>query len=98
MIQTTIPKAQATRGDMSNVPETDRARGVLGAPRSLWLTIREAERYARVSDGTLRAAVKRGEVPAYQRKGGKGAIVSTSDVDDWIRSWDSAAGLFAPTR
>jgi hypothetical protein len=61
-----------------------------------WATFREAERHARVGDGVIRAAAERGEIPAYRRKGGKGAIVNLNDVDEWIRStWPQVKGVLA---
>ena len=64
-------------------------------PFTPWLTIREGERYSHVGDGVLRAAIKRGEVPAYKRAGGKGVLVNMNDLDEWIRSWGAAKGAFA---
>ena len=64
-------------------------------PFTPWLSIREGERYCHVRDGTLRAAIKRGDVPAYKRNGGKGVLVHMSDLDAWIRSWNLAKGAFA---
>lgn len=61
-----------------------------------WATFREAERYARVGDGVIRAAAMRGEIPCYRREGGKGAIVNLYDVDEWIRTkWPRVKGVFA---
>lgn len=51
-----------------------------------WATIREAERHAHVTNGTIRAAIKRGEIKAYKRHGGKGALIDLRDVDEWIRN------------
>ena len=54
--------------------------------QSPWLTIREAEDYARVTHGVLAKAIKDGELPAYQRCKGTMMIVSVTDVDEWIRT------------
>ena len=63
---------------------------------SPWTTIRKAERRVLVRDGTIRAAIERGELVAYRRKGGKGAIVNIHDVDDWVRNtWPQVKGEFA---
>lgn len=64
-------------------------------PFTPWLSIRDGERYCHVRDGTLRAAIKRGDVPAYKRSGGKGVLVHMSDLDAWIRSWNLAKGAYA---
>ena len=53
---------------------------------AVWASIRQAERHAHVTNGTIRAAVKRGEIKAYKRHGGKGAILDLRDVDAWIRT------------
>lgn len=60
-----------------------------------WASVRESERWARVGDGVIRAAIMRGEIIAYQRKGGKGAVVDLRDIDDWIRSWPQVKGALA---
>lgn len=61
-----------------------------GGTVATWRSIREAERHAHVSNGTIRAAVKRGEIKAYRRTGGKGALVDLRDVDAWIKStWNA---------
>ena len=40
--------------------------------------------------------IERGELVAYRRKGGKGAIVNVHDVDDWVRNtWPQVKGDFA---
>ena len=62
---------------------------------SPWVSIRLAERHARVGDGVIRAAIMRGEIVAYQRKGGKGAVVNLNDVDEWIRTWPQVKGALA---
>lgn len=67
----------------------------ISVPFSPWLSIRSGERYCHVRDGVLRAAIKRGEVPAYKREGGKGVIVHMHDLDAWIRSWGAAKGAYA---
>ena len=55
-------------------------------PQSPWLTVREAEDYARVTHGVIAKAIKDGELPAYQRCKGAMMIVCVTDVDEWIRS------------
>lgn len=50
-----------------------------------WLTVPEAERYARLRAGALRAAIERGEIKAY-RTGKRYLKVNRGDVDEWIRS------------
>lgn len=58
--------------------------------RSPWLTVREAERYARVRHGVLREAVKKGEIESYRRPGSTATIVRAERVDEWIEStWES---------
>lgn len=64
-------------------------------PFTPWLTIRDGERYCHVRDGILRAAIKRGDVPAYKRDGGKGVLVHMSDLDAWIRSWNPVKAVFS---
>ena len=76
------------------IPTTDGAHMPV-AVFTPWLTIREGERYCHVRDGILRAAIKRGDVPAYKRDGGKGVLVHMSDLDAWIRTWNLAKGVFA---
>jgi excisionase family DNA binding protein len=57
-----------------------------------WASLQQAERHARVTNGTIRAAVKRGEIPGYKRPGGKGVLVDLNDVDAWIKTtWKSGA-------
>ena len=51
----------------------------------VWMTLPEADKYARVRAGTLRAAVERGELKAY-RTGQRYLKVNRNDVDAWIRS------------
>jgi excisionase family DNA binding protein len=50
-----------------------------------WMTVPEAERYARVRAGALREAIERGELTAY-RTGKRYLKVHRDDVDAWIRS------------
>lgn len=58
-----------------------------------WLTVPEAARYVRARDEAVRRAVASGELPAWRRPGGRSpAIVSTEDLDEWVRStFESAA-------
>ena len=62
------------------------------SPGSLayWASIRDAERHIHARDGTVRAAVRRGEIAAYRRPGRRGAIiVDLRDVDEWVRgTWE----------
>lgn len=59
-----------------------------------WASIRDAERHIHAQDGTIRKAVRRGEIPAYRRPGRRGAaIVDLRDVDAWVRkTWEPASG------
>lgn len=50
-----------------------------------WLTVVEAERYARVRAGTIREAIERGDIKAYRRSA-RYLLVHRDDVDTWIRS------------
>lgn len=60
---------------------------------SPWLTVREAEDYARVPHGVISKAVKDGELPAYQRREGTTTVIAVTDIDDWIRNlWISSTG------
>ena len=62
-------------------------------PQSPWLTVREAEDYARVPHGVISKAVKDGELPAYQRREGTTTVIAVTDIDDWIRNlWISSTG------
>lgn len=60
-----------------------------GSP-ACWTSIRDAERHIHARDGTVRAAVRRGEIAAYRRPGRReAAIVDLRDVDDWVRgTWE----------
>lgn len=55
--------------------------------RSRWATYTEAERYAHVAHGVISEAVKRGEIVAYKRNGGRRVLVHLDDVDGWIRAY-----------
>lgn len=55
-------------------------------PQSPWLTVREAEKYARVGHGVISKAIKDGELPAYQRCTGSATLVDVKEVDRWIRN------------
>ena len=89
-----VPSSLHGLSDFQDNPTFTEKLITFAVPFSPWLTIREGERYAHVGDGVLRAAIKRGDVPAYKRSGGKGVIVHVNDLDAWIRSWNSAEGVF----
>lgn len=54
--------------------------------RSRWATVREAERYAHVSNGVVRDAVNNGELPAYRRSAKSVVLIDLDDIDKWIRA------------
>lgn len=54
--------------------------------RSRWATVREAERYAHVSNGVVRDAVNNGELPAYRRSAKSTVIVDLDEIDVWIHT------------
>ncbi|MBR3159716.1 MAG: hypothetical protein IKF14_11550 [Atopobiaceae bacterium] len=58
-----------------------------------WASVRDAERHVRAQEGTVRAAINRGDIPAYRRPGKRGAvIVDLRDVDAWVRdTWEPAS-------
>jgi excisionase family DNA binding protein len=55
-----------------------------------WLTVREAAEYLRVSERTMRDAVKLGYVPAYSIGTGREYRLAAEDLDEWMlsRSWE----------
>jgi excisionase family DNA binding protein len=58
-----------------------------------WLTAAEGGEHAKVSEWTIRKAVKDGELPAYRvGKGGRSYRVTAEDIDEWMksRSWEPA--------
>lgn len=55
------------------------------------MTTHEAERYARVADGTIRAMVKSGAMESHVP--GSMILVSRGDVDAWIRSAPSGSDI-----
>lgn len=62
---------------------------------SPWLTVTEAERYARVRRGTVRDAVRAGEIRGFRRTSGSVVIVRVADVDRWIEStWPMSTNGF----
>lgn len=91
----TVAPTEQDVEDFHPIPTSTEKLMPFAVPFTPWLSIREGERYCHVRDGTLRAAIKRGEVPAYKREGGKGVLVHTCDLDEWIRSWSPAKGVFA---
>ncbi len=58
-----------------------------------WASVRDAERHVHAHEGTVRAAINRGEIPAYRRPGRRGSvIVDLRDVDAWVRNtWEPAS-------
>ena len=91
----TVPSSEQIVEEFHSLPTPTDKVLPFAASFTPWLTIREGERYSHVGDGVLRAAIKRGEVPAYKREGGKGVIVHMHDLDAWIRSWGAAKGAYA---
>lgn len=52
-----------------------------------WLTAKEGAAHAKVSEWTIRDAVKNGDLPAYPvGKGGRSYRVTAEDIDDWMCS------------
>ena len=52
-----------------------------------WLTVKEAAAYLHARESRIRDAVAGGELPAYICDGNeRGAIVSTDDLDAYVRS------------
>lgn len=52
-----------------------------------WLTAKEGGVHAKVSEWTIRDAVKNGDLPAYPvGKGGRSYRVTAEDIDSWMKS------------
>ena len=51
-----------------------------------WLTAAEAAEYVRVSEWTIRAAVKAGDLEAYPVGKGRSYRLTAGDIDNWMRS------------
>lgn len=54
--------------------------------QSRWATVREAERYAHVSNGVVRDAVNKGELPAYRRSAKSVVLLDLDEIDGWINT------------
>jgi excisionase family DNA binding protein len=52
--------------------------------QSPWLSITEAEAYARVRHGVIRQAVARGEIQSYRVGDSRTRRVHRDDIDEWI--------------
>lgn len=57
---------------------------------TLWLTVDDAAEYVKVSDRTIRNAVKSGDLAAYPVGTGREYRLTADDVDAWMkaRSWE----------
>lgn len=52
-----------------------------------WLTAPEGADYAKVSEWTVRQAVKDGDLPAYPvGKSGRSYRLTAADIDEWMKS------------
>lgn len=61
-----------------------------------WLTVKEAAKYARVSEWLIRQAVKDGELEAFAvGKGGRSYRLKAEDVDAWLESTPHEPGKTA---
>jgi excisionase family DNA binding protein len=58
---------------------------------TVWLTVREAADYARISETLIRNAMKLGYLPAYAiGESGTHFRLRTGDIDEWMmsRAWE----------
>lgn len=57
---------------------------------TIWLTVREAAEYVRVSEGLIREAIKLGYLPAYAIGTGTQLRLRAEDIDEWMmsRAWE----------
>ncbi len=57
---------------------------------TVWLTVAEAAEYVKVSEWTIREAVKLGDLKAYPVGTGRSYRLRAQDIDAWMtsRSWE----------
>ena len=58
-----------------------------------WVTIRGAMKYLHISRDAIMCAIKQGAIHAYRKPSASGSpqiacLISTDELDDWVRSWD----------
>ena len=58
---------------------------VLPTPTSPWMSMREADDYARVRHGSIARAVNAGELRASRLPNSRIRRVHAADVDEWLR-------------
>lgn len=54
--------------------------------KTIWHTVVTAAEHAKVSEWTIRQAVKDGDLPAYAVRTGRGYRLKEADVDGWMES------------
>lgn len=58
-----------------------------------WVTIRGAMKYLHISHDAIMCAIKQGAIHAYRKPSASmspqiSCLISTDELDDWVRSWD----------
>lgn len=58
-----------------------------------WVSIRGAMKYLHISHDAIMCAIKQGARHAYRKPSASGSpqiacLISTDELDDWVRSWD----------
>jgi excisionase family DNA binding protein len=57
---------------------------------TVWHTVATGAEYVRVSQDTIRAAVRSGDIPAYPVGKGREFRITAEDIDKWMmsRAWE----------
>ena len=58
-----------------------------------WVTIKGAMKYLHISHDAIMRAIRQGAIHAYRKPSDSDSpqiacLISTDELDDWVRSWD----------